>query len=116
MKPQQRLEALKELAEKLGIAVSEHNFRVTGVTVKSGLCKVRDQDQFILDKHLSVHRKIDLLADCLSQMPHESIYVLPAIRELLVGRKPISAQPDSSESGREDPDGESPAGEDRREP
>ncbi|MCG6893314.1 MAG: hypothetical protein LJE65_06880 [Desulfobacteraceae bacterium] len=100
MKPQQRLQALKELAEKLGITVSEQNFRVTGVPVKSGLCKVKEQDLFILDKHLSVHRKIDALADCLSRFPHESIYVVPAVRELLVGRVPEAIGPDPSESER----------------
>ena len=93
MKPQQRLQALKELAEKLGITVSEQNFRVTGVSVQSGLCRVKEQDMFILDKHLSVHRKIDVLADCLSRFPHESIYVVPAVRELLVGRSPATAEP-----------------------
>jgi hypothetical protein len=111
MKPQQRLQALKELAEKFGITVSEQNFRVSGVPVKSGLCRVKEQDMFILDKHLSVHRKIDALADCLSRFPHESFYVVPAVREILVSRASAAADPDPSEPVRGASDAEASPGE-----
>lgn len=83
MKPEQIYQELKDLAEKLEITVSEQNFRKTGVNVKSGLCKVRDKFFFIMDKHESIHRKIELLTACLSEMPHEDIFVIPAVRDLL---------------------------------
>jgi len=83
MKPEQIYQELKELAEKLNIHVSEQNLRQTRVKAKSGLCKVKGQNCYIIDKHKSIHAKIELLAECLSKMPHEEMYVVPAVRELL---------------------------------
>jgi hypothetical protein len=36
-----------------------------------------------MDKHKSVHKKIKILAAQLAQQPHEDIYIIPAVRELL---------------------------------
>jgi len=83
MKPEQIYQELKELAEKLNIHVSEQNLRQTRVKATSGLCKVKGQNCYIMDKHKSIHEKIELLAECLSKMPHEEMYVVPAVRELL---------------------------------
>ena len=83
MKPDQIYQELKDLAEKLEITVSEQNFRNTGIKVKSGLCKVKGKKLFIMDKHKSVHRKIETLASLLAEFPHEDLYVMPAIREIL---------------------------------
>jgi len=83
MKPEQIYQELKELAEKLNIHVSEQNLRQTRVKATSGLCKVKGQNCYIMDKHKSIHEKIELLAECLSKMRHEEMYVVPAVRELL---------------------------------
>jgi ABC-type enterochelin transport system substrate-binding protein len=83
MKPDQIYQELKDLAEKLEITVSEQNFRNTGIKVKSGLCKVKGKNMFIMDKHKSIHKKIDALASQLTEFPHEELYVMPAIREIL---------------------------------
>ena len=83
MKPAQIYQALKELAEKLQVTVSEQNLQATGVRARSGLCKVKGKYVFVMDKHKSLSRKIDLLAECLSRMPHEDVYVVPAVRERL---------------------------------
>ncbi len=83
MKPQQLYHDMKEVAEKLGVIVSEHNFRTAGIKVKSGLCKVKGKDLFIIDKHKSIHEKNEILASCLSKMQHEDIYIVPAVREFL---------------------------------
>ena len=83
MKPEQLYQHLKELAEKLGITLSEQNFRVTAVKAKSGLCKIEDKKVFIMDKHKSIHKKIEILATCLGKIPHEDIYIIPAVREFL---------------------------------
>lgn len=91
MNQHQIYEELKLLAEKLGISVSEQNFRATGVQAKSGLCKVRSHMMFIMDKHHSLQKKNELLIDCLKALPHENIYVVPAVRELL--DKGIAANP-----------------------
>jgi hypothetical protein len=83
MKPEQIYQELKDLAEKLEISVSEQNLRTTSIKVKSGLCKVKGQNLFIMDKHKSIHKKIDILASQLANFPHEDLYVMPTIRELL---------------------------------
>ena len=83
MKPEQIYQELKDLAEKLQITVSEQNFRNTGIVVRSGMCKVKGKDFIIIDKHKSIHKKIKILASNLAAMPHEDIYVVPFVRELL---------------------------------
>jgi len=83
MKAEQLYQELKDLAEKLGIKVAEKNFRNAGLPVRSGLCKVKEQEMFIMDKHLSIHEKNATLAETLAGLPHESVYVIPAIREIL---------------------------------
>ncbi len=83
MKPEQLYTYLKELSQKLGVTVAEHSFRQTGIKAKSGLCKVKGEQMFILNKHLSVYQKNKQLLACLKEMPYKNIYVLPAIRERL---------------------------------
>jgi hypothetical protein len=83
MKPEQMYQQLTELAEKMDIAVWEQNLRITGVKAKSGLCKIKDKQTFIMDKHKKIQEKIEILAECLGRLPHEDIYVVPAVRELL---------------------------------
>jgi len=83
MKPEQIYQEMKDLAEKLGIVVSEQNLRKTGIHVNSGLCKIKGKLMFVMDKHESVREKTVLLASCLNQMPHEDIYVVPAVRDIL---------------------------------
>jgi hypothetical protein len=83
MKPEQLLQALKDLAEKLDVHVSEENFRNAGIKVSSGLCKIKGEFHYILDKHKSTKKKIRLLAEALSRMPLDDMYILPLVRETL---------------------------------
>lgn len=92
LKPEKLYQELKDLAEKLGITVSEQNFRNTGIHVKSGYCKVKDIDHCIINKHLKMRKKIEVLGECLSLFPHESVYTVPAAREFLESFNTIKAQ------------------------
>ena len=83
MKPEQLYQDLKDLAEKLAVTVSEQNLRTDGIKVKSGLCKVKGRNMFIMDKHKSVYHKIKILATQLADMPHEELFVVPAVRDVL---------------------------------
>ncbi len=105
MKPEKLYQELKDLAEKIGIQVSEHNFRITtGIRVKSGFCKVKDQDCCIIDKHLKLNKKMEVLAECIneksqaSQESIESIYLVPAVREYMEKFRPIQkkSEPETS--------------------
>jgi hypothetical protein len=86
MKPDQLYHNLKETAEKVGITVKESNFKNTGIHVSSGLCKIREEQFFIMDKRLTIREKIETLAECLREMNLEAVYIVPAIRELLQPR------------------------------
>ncbi len=83
MKPDQLYQELKDLAERMQITVSEQNLKTSGIKVQSGLCSVKGQNLFIMDKHKSVHKKIGILAGQLATIPHEDLYIIPAVRELL---------------------------------
>ena len=83
MKTAQIYKELKDLAEKLAVTVSEQNLRLAGIKVKSGMCKVKGKDLFIMDKHKSIHQKIKFLAAQLAGMAHEDVFVIPAVREVL---------------------------------
>lgn len=102
VKPHVLLQELKDLAERLGITVSEQNFRKTGIRVQSGFCKVKNQDHCIIDKHLKISKKMDALGECINLFDHESIYVVPAVREYLNQFKTGQQGPPGSDSG--DPD------------
>jgi ABC-type branched-subunit amino acid transport system ATPase component len=84
MKPEQIYQELKELAEKLNITVIEQSFKQTGIKAKSGFCIVKGRQRFIMDKNKTISEKNELLAECLAKMPHEDIFVVPAIRKLLI--------------------------------
>ncbi len=94
MKPEHIFQELKDLAEKLGVTVSEQSFRHTGIKVTSGLCKVKGQDLLIIDKHKSVHKKIKIMAFHLAKIPHENVFIVPAIRELLEKHYAQNGPPD----------------------
>ena len=83
MKSTQLYQHLKETAEKMDITVSEQNLRATGVNARSGLCTVKGKQLFIMDKHLPVRQKVEVLAECLRHMPLDDIYLVPAIRNYL---------------------------------
>lgn len=83
MKFEQTYNALKEIAEKLNITVSEQNFRPTGIKVKSGLCTIKGEEFFIMDKHKKIREKTEILAESLLTFPIDDIYIVPAIRDYL---------------------------------
>ena len=65
------------------ISVLEQNLKTSGLKIRSGLCTVKGQKLFIMDKHKSVHKKIKILTAQLARIPHEDMYIIPAVRELL---------------------------------
>ena len=90
MKPEQIYQGLKDLADRLGIIVSEQKLSTESLKVKSGLCKVRGRFVMILDKQLSIYKKSAILAAALGDVPHDAIFVIPAVREFLARhRKPV---------------------------
>ncbi len=89
MKPEQIYQELKDLAEKLGVTVSEQSFRASGIPVKSGFCLIKGKMHCIIDKNITLHNKTTILAQSLFELPHENLFVVPAVRDLIQksGRK-----------------------------
>lgn len=83
MSPEQLYQHLKDLSEKLGITVQEQSFKQMALPVKSGYCRVKGKDLFIMDKNIPISKKNSLLAIFLRSQPHENIFIPPAVRELL---------------------------------
>ncbi len=83
MKPEQIYQELKDLAEKLGVTVSEQSFTAAGIPVKSGFCRVKGKMHCIIDKKIPVRKKTDVLARSICHLPHEGHYVVPAVRDLI---------------------------------
>ncbi len=67
MKESEIYSELKETVERLGIRLSSVNMRNYSYSVKSGLCKVNGTYKIIIDKHLHLSEKIDVLVDALEE-------------------------------------------------
>ena len=57
--------------------------KISGIHVKSGFCRVKNQPLFILDKRKSLAQKIEILSAWLAGQNLDTIYVVPAVREHL---------------------------------
>ncbi|NOY68995.1 MAG: hypothetical protein GXP53_05810 [Deltaproteobacteria bacterium] len=72
-----------EIAGKINIRISEQNLKTTGVNAKSGLCRIKGEPVFIMDKRLILSEKILLIGNTLNQFPLDDIYIVPAVRNFL---------------------------------
>lgn len=70
------LKGLEELVIKLGIELIRDEGDFAG-----GLCRVKDQDRFILNRTLPVSQQVGILCRDLSTVDLSSIFVLPVLRE-----------------------------------
>lgn len=75
--------SLKVILETAHIKVIEKNLHLPGLRAKSGLCIVEGEKRFLLDKHIKLKEKADMLATCISltAIDLETIYVVPVVRE-----------------------------------
>ncbi len=74
---------LKDLSERLGVEVSEQNFRATGIKARSGYCVVKGRPMFLIDKNKRLQRRIQILSEFLGEMVTEDVFIVPAVREHL---------------------------------
>src|SRR5262249_37598006 len=85
-------EELKELAAKLGLRVREEGLlREVGYRVRSGVCRVREENVLFLDRHLLPAERLEVLLAALEGRDLESHYVSPALRRLLERRGSAAA-------------------------
>ena len=78
------LEELKTAAEKLGMKVREERLlREVGYRVRSGRCRVGEDQVIFLDRNTPAESQIDVLIDELASRDIDQVYLSPAARSLL---------------------------------
>ena len=89
---------LKDLSERLGVEVSEQNFRATGIKARSGYCIVKGSPMFLIDKNKRLQRRIQILSEFLGERISEDVFMVPALREHLdkfkTADKKVNQQPE----------------------
>jgi len=83
MKQELILHHLEEIAEKLSIKISYEDLKKEGISSKGGLCRIKGEERIIINKSLTVAEKVDILANELSKFDMDSIYIPPAVKQLL---------------------------------
>ena len=81
------LQQIEELAERLGVKVLYEGLDQQEFVVKSGTCTLRGQLVAIIDDRLTSGDRIRVLADCLSRFDLSTVYLVPAVRELIEARR-----------------------------
>lgn len=84
MKESAILQNLEEIAEQLNIKVCSVNLKQYSHCIKSGLCRVRGEYRVIVDKHLNLSEKIDVLIEALQEFDATALSIHPKIRKLIV--------------------------------
>jgi len=80
------LEELKALAKQLGIRVREEKLlREVGYRVRSGSCRVHEQDMVFLDRDQPASERIEILVDELSRRQIDPEQLSPSLRKMLNG-------------------------------
>ena len=88
---------LKDLSERLGIEVSEQNFRATGIKARSGYCVVKGKPLYLIDKNKRLQRRIQIISEFLAAKVTEDVFLVPAIREHLAKYNPKKPREDQPE-------------------
>ena len=81
------LQQFEELVERLGVKVLYESLDQQEFVVKSGTCTLRGQLVAIVDDRLTPGDRIRVLADCLSRFDLSTVYLVPAVRELIEARR-----------------------------
>ena len=86
------LQQLEELAERLGVKVIYESLSQEEFVIRSGTCTLRGQLLALIDQKLSAADRIRVLADCLARFDLSTIYLVPAVRELIEARRASAPQ------------------------
>jgi hypothetical protein len=98
MKESVIFEDLEKIAGQHAIRITTANLKKHAYYIKSGLCRVRGEYRIILDRHLHLSEKIDVLIDALQHFSVETVALDPVVRRLLE-KKTRAGQPALFDSG-----------------
>ena len=83
------VEELVRVARELGFDVREEELlRDVGYRPRSGTCRVGERDVILIDRKLSVAERIEVLCGALADRDLERVFLSPALRAMVGGRKP----------------------------
>ena len=78
------MEELKGLAARVGLEVREEKLlREIGYQVRSGCCRVREQNLLFLDRELPAASRMEVLLEELARRDLGTVYVSPELRRIL---------------------------------
>lgn len=80
------LRALEELARRVGLEVRIEPQWLGGASA-GGLCRLRGVPVVLLDGLAPMHERIGVLCEALAQFDLETVFLPPALRTLLSGRR-----------------------------
>jgi hypothetical protein len=84
LKAEALLEELKGLATRLGLEVREEKLlREIGYHVRSGTCRIREQNLIFIDRDLPPTSRLEILLDELARRDLGEVYVSPELRQIL---------------------------------
>ena len=98
MKESAIFQDLEEIAGELNIKVYSVNLKKYSYGIKSGLCRVEDEYRVIIDKHLHLSEKVDVLIDALQNFDIDTDSVNPDIKRLIEKRGGVKKEDFSLES------------------
>lgn len=85
--PSPLLERLKEIAAASGLEVREERLlREVGYSVKSGVCRVEEQEVLLLDKNATPAERIEVLCSLLASRDLDALFIEPELRRTIGGR------------------------------
>jgi len=85
------VEELMRVASELGFDVREEELlRDVGYRPRSGVCRVGERDVILMDRKLSGPERIEVLCGALADRDLEQVFLSPALRALVGGRKPAA--------------------------
>lgn len=83
------VEELVRAARELGFDVREEELlRDVGYRPRSGVCRVGERDVILLDRKLPGPERLEVLCTALADRDLERVFLSPALRALIGGRRP----------------------------
>lgn len=83
------VEELVRVARELGFDVREEELlRDVGYRPRSGVCRIGERDVILMDRKLSGPERMEVLCSALADRDLERVFLSPALRALIGGRRP----------------------------
>jgi hypothetical protein len=86
MKPEQMTEALEAAATQLGVRIRYESLATPG-SGTGGLCRLKGEWFVIIDKRTTPSERTAILADALSGLDTDGVFLPPQVRDVVQSRR-----------------------------